>query len=76
MFVLNRIVPKCKLKEVANQLDICIKRTSVRSDNDTARPEYFGDTETQEYQIGLADEHYFAIEKQTLHHFVHYITTN
>ena len=25
MFVLNRIVPKCKLKEVANKLDICIR---------------------------------------------------
>ena len=75
MFVLNRIVPKCKLKEIAIKLDICIKLTSIRNDNDIARPEYFGDKDKSQYHIGLIDEHYFAIEKQTLHHIVYYITT-
>ena len=63
MFVLNRIVPKCKLKEIAVKLDICVKLTSIRNDNDIARPEYFGDKDKQQYHIGLIDEHYFAIEK-------------
>ena len=66
MLVLNRIVPKCTLKEIANKLDICIKLTSIRSDNDTARPEHFGDKDKQQYHIGLIDEHYFAIEKTNI----------
>ena len=66
MFVLNRIVPKCKLKEIAIKLDICIKLTSIRNDNDIARPEYFGDKDKSQYHIGLIDEHYFAIEKTNI----------
>ena len=66
MFVLNRIVPKCKLKEIANKLDIYIKLTSIRNDNEIARPEHFGDKDKPQYHIGLIDEHYFAIEKTNI----------
>ena len=48
MIVLNRIVPKCKIKEIAVKLAICIKLTSIRND----RPEYFGDDDKQQYHVG------------------------
>ena len=74
MFVWNRIVPKHKLNQVANELDICIKLRSIKSDNDTARPEYVGDKEKQQYKIELTDQHYVAIGKTniTLFCLLHY----
>ena len=62
IFVMNRIIPKCKLGEVCKLLQICVKLTSLRSD-DTGRAEYFGDKSHPCYHVGLVDEHYFIIEK-------------
>ena len=62
IFVMNRIIPKCKLGEVCKLLQVCIKLTSLRSDG-TGRAEYFGDKSHPCYHVGLLDEHYFIIEK-------------
>ena len=62
-FVLNRVVPKCKLKEVCDKLEITIKLFNIKNDSST-RVEHYGNKELEEkYNIGLIDEHYFIIEK-------------
>ena len=63
-FVNNRIVPKCKLKDVCNKLEIMIKLTSINKDL-TSRTEKYGDTIYSEdlYNIGLVDEHYFIVDR-------------
>ena len=63
MFVMNRIVPKCKLGEVCKLLQICIKLTSI------GRVEHFGDKSHPCFHIGLVDEHYFIIEKTNVTSF-------
>ena len=35
IFVINRVVPKCKLKEICETLQICFKLTSVNSSDRT-----------------------------------------
>jgi len=68
--VMNRVIPKCKLKEVCEKLEVAIKLNSIRSDGVTS-VEHYGDKKCEErYEIGLMDEHYFIIEKQILHHIV------
>ena len=62
IFVMNRVVPKCKLKEVCEHLQICFKLTSGNKDGNT-RTETIGDKNNPVYHIGLVDEHYFIIEK-------------
>ena len=57
-FVMDRIMPKCKLKEVCETLHIYIKLTSIRNDM-SSRTEEFGDTSHPLYHIGLVDEHSF-----------------
>ena len=42
LFVMNRIIPKCKLKEVCETLQIYIKLTSTRN-HMISRTEEFGD---------------------------------
>jgi len=62
-FVKNRIIPKCKLKDVCEKLEITIKLTTIKAETDT-RTEHFGDKSLKEkYAIGLLDEHYFLIER-------------
>jgi hypothetical protein len=63
-FVNNRVVPKCKLKDVCNKLEIMIKLTSINKDL-TSRVEKYGDTIYCEdlYHIGLVDEHYFIVDR-------------
>ena len=64
LFVMNRIVPKCKLKEICDTVQACIKLTSLNKDM-VSRTEEFGDNSHPSYHIGLIDEHYFIIDKQT-----------
>ena len=76
-FVINRIVPQCKLKELCKALDIVIKLSSIRN-NEQKRPEWIGDKNInteQHYEIGLIDEHYFLIKKLNLHSIQYLITT-
>ena len=61
---MNRIVPKCKLKDVCAKLDISIKLISQKNGG-TNRFENFGENKEETYSIGLIDEHYFLVEKQT-----------
>ena len=42
LFVMNRIVPKCKLKDICEHLQICFKLTSSHNNGDT-RTETIGD---------------------------------
>ena len=63
LFVMNCIVPKCKLKEICDTVQACIKLTSLNKDM-VSRTEEF-DKPHPLYHIGLIDEHYFIIEKQT-----------
>jgi hypothetical protein len=64
IFIINRIVPKCKLKEVSIALQITIKLSSIKKDLNI-RVEHYGDKNCDEkYDIGLLEEHYFIIEKQ------------
>ena len=65
LFVMNRIVPKCKLKEICDTVHISIKLTSIRNDM-SSRTEEFGDKKHPLYHIGLVDEHYFIIDKTDL----------
>ena len=60
LFIMNRIVPKMKLKEICNTLQICIKLTSLNDKFET-RTETIGDKLKICYHIGLACEHYFLI---------------
>lgn len=62
IFVMNRVVPKCKLKEICETLQICFKLTSVNS-SDRTTTETIGDKNNTCYHIGLVCEHYFIIEK-------------
>ena len=59
---MNRVVPKCKLKEICEHLQICFKLTSGNKDGNT-RTETIGDKKNPTYHIGLVEEHYFIIEK-------------
>ena len=45
IFVMNRVVPKCKLKEICETLQICFKLTSVNSSDRTVT-ETIGDKKT------------------------------
>ena len=45
IFVINRVVPKCKLKEICETLQICFKLTSVNSSDRTVT-ETIGDKKT------------------------------
>ena len=65
LYVMNRIIPKCKLKEVCETLQIYIKLTSIRNDM-SSRTEEFGDKTHPLYHIGLVEEHYFIIDKTKL----------
>ena len=65
LFVMNRIIPKCKLKEVCEKTDISISLTSIRNDM-TSRTESIGKNKQDMYTIGLVDEHYFIIDKTEL----------
>ncbi len=62
IFVMNRIVPKCKLKEICETLQICFKLTSVNN-SDRTITETIGDKKHNIYHIGLICEHYFIYEK-------------
>jgi hypothetical protein len=62
LFVMNRIIPKCKLKEVCEKLDISLSLTSIRNDM-TSRTEQLGKNKEELYSLGLVDEHYFIIDK-------------
>ena len=68
-FIMNRVVPKCKLKDVCEKLDIYIKLTTLRNDL-SGRTESYGKKYAEEnYNIGLLDEHYFLIEPTNLSAF-------
>ena len=58
LFVMNRIIPKCKFKEVCDTLEIATKLTSIRNDM-SSRIEEFGDKTHPLYHIGLVDEHLY-----------------
>ena len=62
-FVNNRIVPKCKLKDVCNKLEIMIKLTSINKDL-ISRTEQYGDAIYGDdfYNIVLVDEHYLIVD--------------
>ena len=65
LFVMNRIVPKCKLKEICAKVQISITLSSIRNDM-SSRTEEFGDKSNKSYHIALVDEHYFIIDKTDL----------
>ena len=44
---------------------MCIGITSIRNDNDVARPDCAVGKDKQQYHMGLLDEHYVAIDKRT-----------
>ena len=60
MFVMNRIVPKCKLKEICETLQRCFNLTSL-NDNGETRTETIGDKANTWHHIVLVCEHYFLI---------------
>ena len=64
IFIRNRFVPYCKIKEIANTLQVAFKITSRNKDG-KSRTETIGDCALAEYiyHIGLIDEHYFVYEK-------------
>lgn len=56
-FVINRNIPMCKLKQIADALNIHI---TVKKDK---KNYYYGNKNNKKYQLGLIDEHYFIIDK-------------
>ena len=64
IFITNRFVPYCKIKEIANTLQVAFKVTSRNKDG-KSRTEPIGDCALAEYvyHIGLIDEHYFVYDK-------------
>ena len=62
---MNRIIPKCKLKEVCETLQIYIQLTSIRNEM-RSRTEEFGDKTHPLYHLVLVDDHYFIIDKTNL----------
>ena len=67
LFVMNRIIPKCKLKEICEHLQIHLKLTSIKhTDSSTTRVELFGDKTHTSYHLGLVDEQYFIIDKTNI----------
>ena len=65
LFVMNRIIPKCKLNEICKKLAIYIKLSTLNKDNSN-RTEYFGEKDKETYHIGLLDQRYFIIEQTNL----------
>ena len=61
LFIMNRIIPKCKLKDICNKLQISIKLTSMNAFM-ISRTETFGDNKHKQYHLGLIDDHYFIID--------------
>ena len=65
LFIMNRIIPKCKLKDICDQLQISIKLTSMNTFM-ISRTETFGNKTHKPYHLGLIDEHYFIVEKTNM----------
>lgn len=61
----NDYIPKCKLKDIANFLNIRIELTTLRNKGDT-KIEYFGDKKNRVYKIGLLNNHYFIRKNITI----------
>ena len=59
-------IPLCKLKQICENLEICIKvrREKYSTDNKTSEAftEIFGNEKHETFNIGLLDEHYFINE--------------
>ena len=56
----SRHVPKCKLKEVCETCEICIRLHFLRNDG-REQVEVYGNKQNTTFDIGLLDEHYFWI---------------
>ena len=58
----NDYIPKCKLKKIAEILNITIELTYPRKDDNRAHIEKYGKGEIS-YKIGLLCNHYFINKK-------------
>jgi len=56
----TREIPKRKLKEIANKLNICLSIKQINKDI-----EYHGDKKNKQIKLGLIENHYFIIDKET-----------
>lgn len=59
-------IPMCKLKDICENVDICIKLKHMRlnkTKNDKTTTIIYGDEKKQTFNIGLVSEHFFLIEK-------------
>ena len=70
IFVINRVVPKCKLKEICETLQICFKLTSVNSSDRTVT-ETIGDKKTNVIILDYYANIILLLRKQTTHHIVY-----
>jgi len=67
-FVKNSSVPTCKLNEICDILDITINvsKLTTRKDQETrTKTIQYGKSKENIYNLGLLDEHYFIIDKET-----------
>ena len=59
-FLKSREIPKKKLKEIANKLNICISIIQINK-----KKEYHGNKKNKMIELGLIENHYFIIDKKT-----------
>lgn len=65
-FVYNQTIPMCKLKQVAEELDIFITVSKMENKKDEeirVRKSYYGDKTKPLIELAIVEQHYFLIEK-------------
>lgn len=60
LFVKNRLIPRCKLKQICEKLSIQI---TLKMDDKKVSKLVYGNKEHPNYHIGLLDDHYFLVKK-------------
>jgi hypothetical protein len=60
LFVKNRLIPRCKLKQVCEKLSIQI---TLKMDDKKVSKIVYGNKEHPNFHIGLLDDHYFIVNK-------------
>ena len=66
-FVINRIIPTCKLKDVCWSLDMCILSTTIRKDLTTRTETPIGDKPKQQFKIAFSDWTIFYIRAKQIY---------
>ena len=63
-FVKGMHVPLCKLNTICKKVSISISVKRMKGDNDS-KTTHYGDKEHTHFNLGLIDEHFFILDKET-----------